>query len=362
MGIKGLHNVIKKYAEDAYVKKHLSEYAYKKIAVDISLYIFKYKAIFGDRWINSFINLIAVFRKNEIHCVFVFDGKAPEEKDAEKQARMEQREKLRDKISNIEFLLSEYHSSGEIHDDLKKIYEDNAEESDKVSLLKISNRKNFDIKVVENYLMKIKSQVISISKEDIQLVQQMFKLLHVPYIQSPYEAETFCAQLCVRGLVDCVTSEDTDVLAYGTPVFLTKVNLAEESGIEINFDKLMDLLGMNWEQFRDLCIMCGTDYNANIKGIGPDKSYKLLVEHKSIEEIAKVIDKKTMLPKFDTTVLNYQRTRELFSVPENMDVVVEFCGRPDFEEVQKFFFKNSIRVNMDYIKKCFAPPEIVFED
>ena len=52
----------------------------KKIAIDISLYMCKYKAIYGDNWLYAFLKLISSLRKNEIHCVFIYDNGAPPEK------------------------------------------------------------------------------------------------------------------------------------------------------------------------------------------------------------------------------------------------------------------------------------------
>ena len=48
MGIKNLHKFLKKHAEDAYEVTHLSNFEYKKIAIDTSLYMYKYKVIFAD--------------------------------------------------------------------------------------------------------------------------------------------------------------------------------------------------------------------------------------------------------------------------------------------------------------------------
>ena len=70
MGIKGLNDIIKKYCPNILKNEiKLSEYTYKKIAIDTTLYMFKYKAILGDKWLNGFLNLIICLRKNNIHCV-----------------------------------------------------------------------------------------------------------------------------------------------------------------------------------------------------------------------------------------------------------------------------------------------------
>ena len=58
MGIKNLHKFLRRHCPEIYVKKSLREYAYQKIAIDISVYLFTYKIIFGDQWLDAFIKLI----------------------------------------------------------------------------------------------------------------------------------------------------------------------------------------------------------------------------------------------------------------------------------------------------------------
>ena len=58
------------------------------------------------------------------------------------------------------------------------------------------------------------------------------------------------------------------------------------------FFKFLDAFQMNEDQFIDLCILLGCDYCETIYGIGPKRGIKLVQEHKSIEKILEVIDKK----------------------------------------------------------------------
>jgi len=46
-------------------------------------------------------------------------------------------------------------------------------------------------------------------------------------------------------------------------------------------------LEINYEEFVDLCILCGCDYTCKIKGIGPINAYKLIKKYKTIELIIK---------------------------------------------------------------------------
>ena len=74
MGIKNLNNLLRKKCPQVFVDIHLSEYAFKKLAIDVSLFMCKFKAICGDRWLTSFVNLVQCLRRNEIHCVFIYDN------------------------------------------------------------------------------------------------------------------------------------------------------------------------------------------------------------------------------------------------------------------------------------------------
>lgn len=94
MGLKSNWNkFLRDTCPEVFEPVHLSQYAYKKVAIDISLYLHKFKAVCGERWLSAFINLIACLRRNEVHCVFIFDGKSPPEKESERSKRREERKK-----------------------------------------------------------------------------------------------------------------------------------------------------------------------------------------------------------------------------------------------------------------------------
>lgn len=359
MGVKGLNKIIEKYAKEAFNPIHLSSYKYKKIAIDISLYMFKYKAIFGERWLVAFINLVICLRKNDIHCIFIYDSKAPPEKSAEKLKRAEQRDKLNSKIFELEDNLKTYYETNEITETLKETFVTLIQKEGDLKLKKLlrpskkEDEHAFDISLIEKELNKLKSQAVSISDDDFKLTRELFTILGIPYILADGEAETLCSYLCIHGKVDAVLSEDTDVLAYGTPKFLSKLNTSEETCVEIDNDNLLSLLEMNLDEFKDLCIMCGTDYNSNIRGIGPDKSFKLIKEVKSIDNITK----------HDIAILNHIRVRELYKAPESIDFAVPYCDKPDYAKVSEFIFRNNINQNkLEQIKDAFTQKEIVFCD
>ena len=122
MGIKNLNKLIRDKASDSINIIHLSTYAYKKIAIDISLYMCKYKAIYGEKWLYAFLKLISSLRKNEIHCVFIFDGKSPEDKSEERARRRKEKEKLEKMVYDLEEALEIYYQTGIVEEVLQNLY------------------------------------------------------------------------------------------------------------------------------------------------------------------------------------------------------------------------------------------------
>ena len=341
MGIKKLNDILRKYCNEVFVEKKMSDYQYKKIAIDISLYIHKYKSIDSIKWLNLFVKFIISFRKNDIHCIFVYDDfkKAPVEKTEERKKRAEQREKLSAKINELVELYSIYEKTGEIHQKLIDLDTSSKE----VSFLRKNNNKNVNMVFVKNEIERIKNQLISITPEDILTTKNLLKLLGVPYIEAEGEAEGLCSWLCKNGYVDAVLSEDTDVLAYNSPVFLTKYDSLKGTFVQILTKDIYEKLDMTRDQFLDLCVMCGNDYNMNLKRIGPERSFKLIKEHGSIEEIGKIMD---------ITPLNHLNTKNIFNNPLKIEIKsLPYCEKPNFSEFKLFCVKNNISYDSNLEKK-----------
>jgi flap endonuclease-1 len=349
MGIKSNFNkFLREKCPEEFELIHISEYCYKKIAIDVSLYMCKFKAVCGDRWLSSFINLIACLRKNEVHCVFIFDGQAPKEKDLERENRHAAKEKLEEKVFDLKSSMEIFHQTGEMNEILTTFYEKHNEDIPSF----IGGSKKINVKWLENKINQKINQVIDISPEDLENVKKLFKILKVPYVMAPCEAEKMCSKLCRDGTVDAVLSEDTDVMAYGCPIFLSKIDTNEETCIRINYDRLIKNLELKQEEFLDLCIMCGTDYNKNIPKVGSATAYKKIIEFKSIPNIKNL----------DVSILNHERVRFLFNnFDEITPVKIPFCEKPDFTELENFMKENNINNRIDSLMKCFCDANILFE-
>ena len=373
MGIKSsFKNFLKSECPNIFEEINLQEYSFKKIAIDISLYLNKYIAISSSSasmeedeyksnnirngWIISFIKLIACLRRNEIHCVFIFDGKSPIEKLEEQNKRKDSRNNLEEKIYELEMSLDNYYKTGEIDDCLIKLYK-SRRSPERVSLLNKNNNfsGSINMKWVEDKIKQKRGQIYKITEEHYNIAKKIFDILKVPYITAPSEAEKMCAGLNILSLVDGVLSEDTDVIAYCSLFFLCNIDIFNDTCIKISHNNILESLDVNKDQFLDFCIMCGTDYNSNIPRVGSKTAFKHIKTHGSIEKIKE----NTVL---DTSILNHERVRELFTEFEEYDFdKIDYCGRPDFNILSEFLSNYNLSMNIELLENDFKAPEIIFE-
>lgn len=124
--------------------------------------------------------------------------------------------------------------------------------------------------------------------------KKLLRLMGVPVIEAPCEAEAQAAALAEGGKVYATATEDMDALTFRTPIQIRKMTFANASKAEvqqISYAKAIEGLGITHEQFVDLCILLGCDYCDTIRGIGPKTALSLIRKHKNIETILDVIDR-----------------------------------------------------------------------
>ena len=98
------------------------------------------------------------------------------------------------------------------------------------------------------------------------------------YIVAKDEAENLAASLAVELKVAAVWTSDTDTYPLGAPLV---VKGFESKGGHIHIKGIFTLnilrdLELNHDQFRDFCIMLGTDFNDRMNRIGPSNALILI--------------------------------------------------------------------------------------
>ena len=154
---------------------------------------------------------------------------------------------------------------------------------------------------------------IEIYPEDKLLFKNVLESIGIPCLSATAEAEQLCAMLCLEGYTNACYSIDSDLLAYLCPLIITKISdelSMDEDGYQdlqfecIDVNIILDELNLTPKMFIDWCIMCGCDYNNNIRGLGPDRAFKLILKHKSIDDL---------IIKQETSCLNHLECREAFT-------------------------------------------------
>jgi len=338
MGIKGnFLKFLKELNPKICAVSSISDYKNKLIAIDMSIYINRFKASFHDEWKKRLVSFALMLYNNGIKPVIIFDGGSPPEKDDEKKIRRKNKEQLCEKINKLTTDLEEYKSTNQIslllrtHGKLEDL-------SDLQNEVSVTDEKinGFDVTIVEGYLRKIKQNYFEIYPEDFATTREVMDIFGFPCITAPMEAETLCGILCKKGLVDAVMTDDTDIFVYGCPITLRKLDFKTETVEEIKYFDILETMKFSPAQFLDFCIMCGVDYNKNISGISTKKSYDYITKYKSIDNI----------PNLDITILNHIKCRELFQDTDISNIIISPHRTIDSIRLKKFIFTEKIKIDI----------------
>lgn len=150
---------------------------------------------------------------------------------------------------------------------------------------------------------RFSKRLVKVTKQHNEDCRELLRLMGVPYIIAPCEAEAQCAELARKGKVYATATEDMDALTFQTPKLIRRLTFSQSSKdkqpiIEIDFAAVLRGMDLTYDQFVDLCILCGCDYCSTIKGIGPKTALKLIKTHKSLERVIEVLknEKKYSIP------------------------------------------------------------------
>lgn len=95
MGVRFLNKYLKSHCDNAINEKSFSYFSNKVIAVDASIYMYKY--LKTNNLLEGIYSMIITFKKYNIKPIFVFDGKSIEQKSDLIQAR---KEKKKEQVKN----------------------------------------------------------------------------------------------------------------------------------------------------------------------------------------------------------------------------------------------------------------------
>lgn len=309
MGVKGLMNILKKSESSEITQTlDLKDLSGKIIAIDMSL--LSYQVVLGigkhsdapyiETLIYGLLCKINKFLQHNILCVGVFDGKPSSLKDK----TIEAREALK------------------------------TEES------------------------------FAITEEDTSLVKELLDTIGVPYIQSPEESDPVLAFLQMKGYVDYVLSDDSDLMMYGCNAILRN-----QKGTSVSLllpNKFLETNSIEYTDLVRLGVLLGNDYNPNPPKVGPVKALDAVLKKMTIEEVFtkyKVNDSKLL--ELMNTVYTYYTT-EVEKLALTLKPSLSYTiGNP--EDIEKFLKAHLPKLTDSLLKKtiksscCFNFDELKFD-
>ncbi|KAG6467141.1 hypothetical protein ZIOFF_075042 [Zingiber officinale] len=243
---------------------------------------------------RGFLELVSLY--SNTHDIFTPLGRGEEDDDGKPQPMLLQASSLRLFMSlyhTSEFQIREEHENIRLfrmmapkpldyellNENVKKVaYAVKGELYLRASELQKEGKKTGDLEGIEKYNKRTVKNLIpvddcrvfsQVTKPHNEDCKRLLRLMGVPTIEAPCEAEAQSAALCKSDKVFAVASENMDTLTFGVPRCLHHLmdpSSKKISVMEFDVSKVLEELRLTMDQFIDLCILSGCDYCDNIKG------------------------------------------------------------------------------------------------
>ena len=169
---------------------------------------------------------------------------------------------------------------------------------------------------------RYRSQAQRITAAIERTTRELLDILDVPYLDAPTEAEAQAAHMARENDVDYVISDDYDCLLYGTPQTVRQFTTKGDPEC-MDFEATLEHHGISWGQLVAIAILCGTDYNDGIRGVGPKTALREIKDGGNLEAV---------LDRRDAEIANADRIRDLFIHPTiTDDYAIDPSMSPDLE-------------------------------
>ena len=300
MGIQYLNTYIKRNTRADTIRKcTLDEFYGKVIVVDTSIYLYRF--LVDRALLDNMYMMISLFKYYNITPIFVFDGKAPIEKNNLLIKRKEDKAIAEKKYYSIK-------------EQLKTVEIDDP---------------GYDELYTE--MISLKKKFVRLRYDDIKKVQKLIDAFGISYIEAEGEADVLCARLVQKKYAYACLSEDMDLFVYGCPRVLRYLSLINGTVVLYSLDKILKDLNFTFTEFKEICVLSGTDYNYNIDN--KTGLYKTLNYFKQFK-------------KSDTNLDFYNW------VENNSDYISNIC---ELYNIYHMFQCNSVNIKQYKLNKLIRP-------
>jgi flap endonuclease-1 len=229
MGLRGLNRFLRANCQKNIRQISLWELKGKTVVVDASIYMYRFQGDGG--LIEGMYQMVGLLRHNNITPIFVFDGKPPPEKKELLEKRKQDKLEAEKKFKDIKRQIAS------------------------------SNDDDDDIADLEAEADQLRRQFVRITGGDIADVKNLLRIMGISYYESDGESDGICAKMVQKKIAFACLSEDMDMFIYGCPRVLRYLSLLKSSVVMYDLRGIIASLRLPFEEFRDICVLAGTDYN-----------------------------------------------------------------------------------------------------
>ena len=255
MGIRLLNKYIKTNCKNGVCVIKMEDLRGKYIAIDTSIYLYRF--LQEEVLLENFYLLLSLLKFYNITGIFVFDGKPPEEKYKLIEKRKNIKEEAREKYRELELKMNEIN--------------DNEYEKEEKNVL-------------QNEMVELKKKFVKLERYHIDSIKKLITAFGESYIDAEGEADQLCAKLVIKKIAYACLSEDMDLFLYGCPRVLRYLSLLNESMVLYNLSEILKELEISLSDFRQICVLSGTDYNNDDNGLDLYKSVEFYKSYKNDEK------------------------------------------------------------------------------
>lgn len=185
-----------------------------------------------------------------------------------------------------------------------------------------------------------------LTEEMINESKELLRLLGVPSVQARGEGEAQCAAMAAQGAVRFAASQDFDALLFGAPRLVRNLAISgrrklphREAYVDvlpelIDLEESLNALALNREKLVWIALLCGTDFNEGVHGIGPKKGLKLVKENDSFDAVLRAakaeMDWKPVFNEFVKPAVARVAENEIEFAEPDKEGVTRFLAERDF--------------------------------
>ena len=244
-----------------------------------------------------------------------------------------------------------YRTSGFIEDGIKPVFvfdgippELKAETLDKRREIREAAHEKWKLALERgdtDEILKYSQAAVKIDPLIVEESKMLLMLAGIPIVEAPSEGEAQAVYMATKGDVDYVSSQDYDAFIFGAKSVIRNLTVSGKRklpGKSLYVDVLpesvdlvqnLERLGVTQDQFIDIALCIGTDFNKGIDRVGAKTALKLLKEHGSYEAVLKVKG-------LEDQTERYRAAKNFFLSPPVTDDYTISWQQPDKEKMIEF--------------------------